>query len=80
MNMTLHHFLLYLDHSSTERMLVLGGSGHSPHETIYAAPLNHSALANSVTKLTLSPYLDSKPSKVRLSLKIILSTGIMEDF
>uniref|UniRef100_A0AAF5Q1R5 Uncharacterized protein n=1 Tax=Wuchereria bancrofti TaxID=6293 RepID=A0AAF5Q1R5_WUCBA len=63
MNMTLHHFSLYIDHSGTERMLALGGSGQSPQETIYTAPLTRSPLVSSVAKLTLSPYLDTKPSK-----------------
>lgn len=65
MNMTLHHFLLYFDHSGEERMLALGGSGQSAQETIYTAPLTYSSLINSVAKLTLSPYLNTKPSKVR---------------
>ncbi|EJD74718.1 CBR-DPF-3 protein [Loa loa] len=63
MNMTLHHFLLYLDRSGTERVLALGGSGQFPQETIYTAPLTRSPLVSSVAKLTLSPYLDTKPSK-----------------
>uniref|UniRef100_A0A158Q7Q0 Dipeptidyl peptidase 9 n=1 Tax=Elaeophora elaphi TaxID=1147741 RepID=A0A158Q7Q0_9BILA len=63
MNMTLHHFLLYIDHLGTERMLALGGSGQSSQETIYTAPLTPSPLVGSVDKLTLSPYLDTKPSK-----------------
>uniref|UniRef100_A0A1I7VMM8 DPPIV_N domain-containing protein n=1 Tax=Loa loa TaxID=7209 RepID=A0A1I7VMM8_LOALO len=65
MNMTLHHFLLYLDRSGTERVLALGGSGQFPQETIYTAPLTRSPLVSSVAKLTLSPYLDTKPSKVQ---------------
>lgn len=46
-------------------MLALGGSGQSAQETIYTAPLTYSSLINSVAKLTLSPYLNTKPSKVR---------------
>ncbi|VDP14553.1 unnamed protein product, partial [Onchocerca flexuosa] len=63
MNMMLHHFLLYFDHSGEERLLALGGSGQSPQETIYTAPLIRLSLINSVTKLTLLPYLNTKPSK-----------------
>uniref|UniRef100_A0A8R1XYJ9 Uncharacterized protein n=1 Tax=Onchocerca volvulus TaxID=6282 RepID=A0A8R1XYJ9_ONCVO len=63
MNMVLHHFLLYFDHTGEERLLALGGSGQSPQETIYTAPLIHSSLVNSATKLTLLPYLNTKPSK-----------------
>uniref|UniRef100_A0A915PWP8 Uncharacterized protein n=1 Tax=Setaria digitata TaxID=48799 RepID=A0A915PWP8_9BILA len=63
MNTTLHHFLLYVDESGTERMLALGGPGQSPQQTIYGASLIRPSLVSSVTKLTLSPYLDTKPGK-----------------
>ncbi|MCP9260953.1 Dipeptidyl peptidase 9 [Dirofilaria immitis] len=63
MNMILHHFLIYFDQSGEERMLALGGSGQSPQETIYTAPLIRSSLVSSVAKLTLFPYLDTKPNK-----------------
>lgn len=76
MNMTLHHFLLYLDHSGAERMLALGGSGQSPQETIYTAPLTRSPLVSSVAKLTLSPYLESKPNKVcRFLIRVLQFTS-----
>ncbi|KAM3721425.1 Protein EARLY FLOWERING [Dirofilaria immitis] len=65
MNMILHHFLIYFDQSGEERMLALGGSGQSPQETIYTAPLIRSSLVSSVAKLTLFPYLDTKPNKNR---------------
>ncbi|VDM95738.1 unnamed protein product [Thelazia callipaeda] len=63
MNMILHHFLLYVDDSGTDRILALGGSGPSPLQTIYTAPLTRSPLISSVAKLILHPYLDCKPSK-----------------
>lgn len=80
MNMNLRHFLLYFDHSGTERMLALGGSGQSAQETIYTAPLTRSPLVSSVAKLTLSPYLDTKPSKVRVYFNIIIFIGVIKMF
>lgn len=80
MNMVLHHFLLYFDHTGEERLLALGGSGQSPQETIYTAPLIHSSLVNSATKLTLLPYLNTKPSKVRVISKLIYLFEMIETF